>query len=180
METLLLAGMILSPVGLIALVLIPVLPVFIARSREFSAMRLAMGYMGAILALAVVVAFSVYISPQEASSQWGVSAEDYWNAIASDFVATLAVATLFVVIGISLFGLPILALLRHFGRATIPWWLGSSLITSLMVASLFFLAIRSSSNATFLGLVGPALVTHAAMALGFGLAAGMPWSVHRR
>ena len=176
METMMLAGVILSPIGLIICILIPAFAIFIARRPQLSAGRLAAGYIGALFSLAIVVAASSYVSPQDAVSVWHVPPDRYWSAFQELFVGTFAVAAFASIIGISFVGLPVLVGLSSSGIATAPWLILASAAISIAMAVLVYALMHSSSNITLLGALGFFVVTHAVLATGFALAARLPWA----
>ena len=83
--------MILSPPGLIIMVLIPAITILCARRPELPAQRLGTGYMSSLFALAVIVGAASYVSPQEAASVWQVPPERYWHALSEQFLSLYAV-----------------------------------------------------------------------------------------
>lgn len=170
------AGIILSPVGLIICVLIPTITILIARRPAFSARRLVAGYIGALLVLAVAVAVSSYVSPEDAVSVWQVPPERYWHALVWQFVSVFVVAAFASIVGISLVGIPVLIALSNAGRATVPWLVGASVLISTVMAILGYLLMRSSSNITLPGTLGVLVITHGILTIGFSLAAGLPWA----
>jgi len=177
METMMAAGAILSPVGLLICVLIPAITVFLARRPQLSAGRLAAGYIGALLALAVVVAASSYVSPQDAVSVWHVPPDRYWGALIELFVGTFVVAAVVSIVGISFVGIPVLIGLSNSGKATAPWLVVTSVAISTAVAILAYAVMHASSNITFFGTLGFLVVTHGVLAIGFAFAARLPWRI---
>jgi hypothetical protein len=175
METMMAAGMILSPLGLIICVLIPAITVLLARRPHLSAARLAAGYIGALFALAIVVGVSSYVSPQDAVSVWHIPPDRYWAAIIEDFVGTYVVGAFASIVGISFVGIPVLIGLSRLGVATVPWFVASALAISTAIAILAYALMHSFSDITFLGILGFLVVTHGILAFGFALAARLPW-----
>jgi hypothetical protein len=176
METMMAAGLILSPIGLIICALIPAFAIFILRSPQLSARRLIAGYIGALFALALVVAASSYVSPEKALSVWHVPADHYWAALRELFIGTFVVAAFASIVGISFVGLPVLVKLSKSGKATAPWLILTSAAISAAAACIAFALMHSSSNITFLSILGLLVVTHIVLALGFSLAAKLPWA----
>ena len=169
------AGAILSPIGLIICILIPVITVLLARSPQLSAGRLAAGYIGALFSLAIVVAATSYVSPQDAVSVWHVPPDRYWGALTELFVGTFVVYAFVSIVGISFVGIPVLVGLSASGKATAPWLVLTSVAISTAVAILAFAVMHSSSNVTFFGTLGFLVFTHGTLAIGFALAARLPW-----
>jgi hypothetical protein len=108
METMMAAGMILSPRGLIICVLIPTTVIMLARRPQLSAARLAAGYIGALSTLAIAVADWSYVSPVNAVSVWHISPEVYWAELLGQFVSIFTVTAFVSIIGISVVGIPVL------------------------------------------------------------------------
>ena len=171
------AGAILSPIGLFICILIPTITILLARRPQLSAGRLAAGYIGALLALAVVIAASSYVSPQEAVSVWHVPPERYWGALIEQFVGTFAVSAFVSIVGISLVGIPTLIGLSNSGRATAPWLVLISVAISASMAVLVYGLLHFSSNIRFFETLGLFVVTHGVLAIGFALAARLPWAM---
>ncbi len=170
------AGAIMNPIGLIIFLLIPAIAILIARRPQLSAWRLVAGYVGALFALAVVIAATSYVSPQDAVSVWHVPPAGYWNALIELFVSTFVVAAFASIIGISFVGLPVLIGLSKSARATAPWLIAASLVISTVVAILFYALMHSSSNTTFIETLGFLVVSHGVLAIGFALGARLPWA----
>ena len=172
------AGAILSPLGLIICILIPTITIFFARRLRLSAGRLAAGYVGALFALAVAIAASSYVSPQDALSVWHVPPNHYWGALVELFTSTFVVAAFASIIGISLVEIPILIGLSSSGMDTAPWLIVASLMISTAFAILAYALMDSSSNNTFFGILGYAVVAHSVITIGFSLGARLPWAFH--
>jgi hypothetical protein len=175
METLFAATAILSPLGILIAVGVPILAILLARRPELSGGRLLAGYAGALIALALLIAATSYVSPQEASTVWKVPGTRYWGALAELFLSTFVVAGFATILGISIVGLPALLWLSRRGKATAPWLILTSLIISLIFSCPLAAAMLLSSNSTLLGILGIMLVPHAICAAGFALAARLPW-----
>ena len=171
------AGAILSPIGLIICLLIPTIAIFLARRPQLSARRLAAGYIGALAALAILVAASSYVSPQDAISVWHVPPERYWTALIELFLGTFTVAAFISILGISFVGIPALVRLSNLGMATAPWLVLTSIAISIAIGLLAYALMHSSSNVPFFGTLGLLVVTHGVMAIGFALAARLPWEL---
>jgi hypothetical protein len=92
----------------------------LAKSEDFPSIRLAFGYIGALLALAILFGFTSYVTPQEAAA-WGVKPDEYFFAMLRQFIAIFSFGAFFSVIGISTIGLPVLFELKKSGRGTAPW-----------------------------------------------------------
>jgi uncharacterized membrane protein YgcG len=179
METMMAAGLVLSPIGLIICILIPTISILLARRPQLSAGRLVAGFIGALLALALAVGASSYLSPQDAISVWHVPSERYWDALVKLFVATFAVTAFASIGGISFVGIPVLVGLSNCGRATAPWLIiASGGISTVMaiIAYAFVLMRYYSSNMTFLGTLGFLVISHGIVTFGFALAARLPWA----
>lgn len=171
-----LAGLILSPIGLIICILIPTITILLARRPQLSGGRLAAGYIGALFALAIVVGASSYVSPQDAVAVWHVPPERYWDAMVELFTGTFVAAAFVSIVGISFVRIPVLVALSNAGRGTAPWLIMSSAVISTVIAVVFCLLMHSSSNITFLGILAPLVVGHGVLTAGFSLAARIPWA----
>ena len=177
METLMMAGMIANPIGLMICIFMPVVAIIGARRPQLPATRLAAGYLGALCALAIAVAASSYVSPQESVSVWHVSPEHYWSALFELFLSTFVVVAFASIIGISVVGLPVLVMLSKGGIATAPWLILISSAISLSLAIVLYALEHSTSNATFFETLWFLVVFHVLMATGFALAARLPWGL---
>lgn len=176
METMMAAGAILTPIGVIIGILIPSVAILIARRPQLSAGRLVAGYIGALCALAVVIASSTYVSPQDAVSVWHVPPDRYWGELIELFEDTFVVTAFASIVGISFVGIPVLVRLSYSGIATAPWLILMSVAISIAAAALAYALMHSSSNITFFGILGLLVVTHGVLAIGFSLAARLPWA----
>jgi hypothetical protein len=176
METMMAAGLILNPVGLIICILVPAITIMLARRPQLSAARLAAGYIGALFALAVAVACSSYVSPQDAVSVWHIAPEVYWQELFAQFVSIFAVAAFASIVGISVVGIPVLIALSNYGRATGPWLVLASVLISTAMAMFLYLLERSSSDIALPGTLGFLVISHAILTIGFSLAARLPWT----
>ena len=174
------AALILSPLGLAICILTPIIAILFARSPKLSAGRLASGYIGALFALAAAVAASSYVSPHDAASIWHIPADRYWGTLIAEFVSTFAVAAFAAILGISFVGIPALLALSNSGRATAPWLVIVSVAISTVVALLMYLAMHWSSNITFWGTFFFLVISHSVLAIGFSLAARLPWTLKRK
>jgi hypothetical protein len=175
METLFAAAAIASPLGVLITVLCPAIAIYFARRPGLGPGRLVSGYLGALLALAILVAATSYVSPQEAATVFKVTREHYWAALAELFLSTLIVAAFAAILGISIVGLPALLWLRTHGKATAPWLILSSVLISLVFSALLCVPMLLSSNATLTGILGVMLIPHVVCATGFAVAARLPW-----
>jgi hypothetical protein len=175
METMFAAAAILSPLGLLIAAAVPITAILLARRSRLSAARLVAGYAGALSALAVFVAATSYVSPEQAATLWKVPPGHYWGALAELFVSTFIVAAFTAVIGISIVGLPALLWLSERGKATAPWLILTSVVISLIFACFLSVIMLPSFNATVLGILGIMLIPHAMCAAGFAVAARLPW-----
>jgi hypothetical protein len=180
METMMAAGMILNPLGLIISILIPSITIKLARRPQLSAARLTAGYIGALFALAIVVGRLSYFSPQDAVSVWHIAPEMYWDELFGQYLSVFAVAAFASIVGISVVGIPVLIALSNYGRATAPWLVSASVLISTAMATLHYLLDGSSSNSTFLGTLGFLVTSHAILTIGFSLAAKLPWTFGSR
>ena len=133
----------------------------LARRSGLSAARLAAGYVGALVALGLLVAATGYVSPEEASSIWHVPPDRYWPVLLRDLLNTWLAAATVAVVGISLVGVPTLVYLCHRRLATLPNLVLASLAISLVFGVLSYLAMHWSSNIRFLELIATFLVSHA-------------------
>jgi len=176
METMMVAGMILNPVGLIICILIPTAAIRLARGPRFSALRLAAGYVGALCALAMAVACWSYFPREDAVSIWHIAPEDYWPELLAQFISIFAVTAFVSIVGISVVGIPVLVALSNRGRATVPWFVLASVLISTAVALLSFLIGLSSSNMTMMASLRFLVVSHAILTIGFAVAARLPWT----
>ena len=170
------AGLILSPTGLIICILIPTITTLLARRPQLSAGRLVAGYIGALFALAIVVGASSYVSPQDAVAVWHVPPERYWDSMVELFAGTYVVAAFASIVGISFVGIPVLVALSNSGRASASWLIIASVVISTVMALIAYLLMHSSSNITFLGVLGPLVISHGILTIGFCLAARIPWA----
>lgn len=170
------AGLILSPFGLIICILIPTITILLARRPQLSAGRLVAGYIGALFALAIVVGAWSYVSPQDAVAVWHVPPERYWDAMVEVFAGTFVATAFFSMVGISFVGIPVLVALSNSGRGTAPWLIIASVVISTVVAVIFYVLMYSSSNITFLGTLGLLVISHGILTIGFSLAARIPWA----
>jgi hypothetical protein len=175
METLFAAAAIVSPIGIFIAVLCPAIAIVLARRPGLGPGRLVSGYLGALFALAILVAVTSYVSPQEAASVYKVTPEHYWSALAELFLSTLIVTAFGAILGISIVGLPTLLWLRAHGKGTAPWLILSSVIISLILSALFSVPMLLSSNSTVIGVIGIMLIPHMVCATGFAIAARLPW-----
>jgi hypothetical protein len=177
METMMVAGLILSPFGLIICIFIPTITIVVARRPQLSARRLVAGYIGALFALAVSVGASSYVSPQDAVWIWHIPPERYWDSLVGLFLGTFVVAAFVSIVGISFVGIPVLVALSNSGRATAPWLIISSAVISTVVAIIAYLIMHSSFDITFLETLGLLLISHSILTIGFSLAARLPWKL---
>jgi hypothetical protein len=178
METLFAATAIASPLGIVIAVLCPAIAIYLARRPGLGPVRLLCGYLGALFALAILVAATSYVSPQEAITVYKVTQEHYWQALAELFLSTLIVAAFAAILGISFVGLPALLWLRARGKATAPWLILSSIVISLVFSALLCVPMLLSSNATVIGILGIMLIPHIVCAAGFAVAARLPWRLN--
>lgn len=180
METMMAAGFVLSPLGLIIFFLVPAFTIFATKRPYLTAGRLISGYAGSLFALAIVVAASSYVSPQEAVSVWHVPPSRYWAALIELIFGTFVVDAFASIIGISFVGVPTLIFLARHGMATAPWLILASVFLSAVAAVLAFAVLYSSTDITFVGILWRLVGTHAALAVGFALAARLPWTMSTR
>lgn len=176
MEIMFAAAAIASPIGLIIFLLIPITTISLARGPDFSAGRLVSGYVGALCALAVVVAAMSYVSPEDSASVYQVPPDRYWSVLIGEFIGTFIVAAFATVIGISIVGIPMLLWLSRNGNATAPWLILSAVAISAAVSIFLYGLMHSSSNITLLGTFFLLVSTHVISAFGFSLAARLPWT----
>ena len=176
METMFLAAVVTTIPGLLFFLGLPAIAIALARQPGLSAWRLAAGYIGALAVLGALVAATGYVPPEEASRVWHVPPERYWAVLVRDLLNTWVAAAFMAVLGISLVGVPALVYLHHRRLATAPNLVLASAAISLVFGVLTYLAMHWSSNVRFVELVTTFLVSHAAMAAGFALAARLPWA----
>ena len=175
METLFAAAAIASPLGGLITVLCPAFAIYLSRRPGFGPGRLISGYLGALLALAILVAVTSYVSPQQAAAVYKVTPEHYWSALAELYLSTLIVAGFAAILGISIVGLPALLWLRRRGKGTAPWLILSSVMISLVFSALLCVPMLLSSNTTITEILGIMLIPHVICATGFAVAARLPW-----
>jgi hypothetical protein len=175
METMWAAAWVLSPFGIFISLLIPAVAIALARGPYLSAARLAAGYIGALCALAVVVAATSYVSPEKSVSVWHVPPDRYWGALTELLVGTYVVAAFAAIMGISFVGLPVLVWLSGSGKATAPWLILTAGAISTAVAIVLYGLTFTLSNISFFETLVSLVVTHVVSATGFVLAARLPW-----
>jgi hypothetical protein len=177
MGTLFAASAITSPFGLVLLFLVPTVVVVAARGPVLTASRLVAGYLGALVALSLPAAAITYVLPEHASAVWHIPAERYWSALLTSFLATFITLGFVAVMGISFVGIPALLALAARGKATAPWLIAAAAMISLVVGTVLGLTMTASTSSTFLELVAFVLLPHLICAIGFAVAARLPWTL---
>jgi hypothetical protein len=143
-----------------------------------SPLRLFLGYVGGIIACALLSALSAYISPTEAAFVWRVPPEHYADAIVQEFVTIMTMSTLAATLGIALVGVPVTFRLERFGRAQIGWVLFCSIAISLVFSLVFYLLVPvySSDSPVHILLMTMYLTgSHLLVSLFFCIGAGLRW-----
>jgi hypothetical protein len=176
METMMAAGLILNPVGLIIFVLIPLITIRLLKRPELSAGRLAAGYIGALVALALAVGRWSYFSFEDAVSVWHIAPERYWSELLMQYVSVLVVTAFLSVVGISVVGIPVLIALSNCRKATVPWFVLASVLISTVMATLESLLMGTLFSLQFLRTWGLLVISHVILTTGFSLAARLPWT----
>ena len=141
-------------------------------------LRLATGYLGAVLACVVIAALSTYMSQEEASTVWHVPSERYWEVMKDEFFSNLVTSTMIVTTGIAIIGLPLIFRLARAGRAKIGWVLLVSVAVSIVFSLMFSLIFRISTLPWFeqtLKLINYSVAAHLLIALCFSVGAGLRW-----
>ncbi|MGK5039715.1 hypothetical protein ACQ4WQ_05180 [Janthinobacterium sp. GB1R12] len=150
-----------------------------ATARMFlSPLRLLTGYAGAVLACAILAAYSAYISPSEASAVWHVPTERYREVLQREFISSLFLSVMTATTGIALVGMPVMLRLARAGHAQLGWIMMASVAISLAWSLLFSLVFLSSATfwlKTTLQLIGLSIPAHLFICGCFCLGAGVPW-----
>ena len=94
--------------------------IYVARDKSLTARRLLAGYLGALGALAALVALYSYVPRSKAVSLWHIAPQNYGHEMLQVFLTTFAVSSFFVVLGMSVVGMPTLSYLSRAHRATAP------------------------------------------------------------
>jgi hypothetical protein len=145
------------------------------RLQVLSVKRLVAGYSAIVFCCAVTAGFSSYIPLDEAVSKWHVAPDDYWSVQIRDYVFTFFFTACLALVGVAVVGVPIVFRLARFGWATAPAVLLASVLVSLVTG----LVVSSGDHPAFLHLgfwLQYVVSQHLFLALGFCLAAGIPWS----
>ena len=178
METAWLANALMHPIAIAVLILVVLTSTFIltaeAQVVPISRKRLIFGYLGVLITSLLLVAAISYVSPQEALDTWQVPAERYWSALLNQFFSLFVLFTYIAFIGVALVGAPAIFWLARRGLGTIPWVLLFSASISLVSAAVL---VQSSSSPIRSFLTDAPLLVgwHLALAIGFCVAARMPW-----
>jgi hypothetical protein len=180
METMMAAGLILNPLGLIVFVLFPFITIKLVKRPELSAARLSAGYIGALFALAIVVGRWSYFSLEEAVSVWHIAPEQYWSELLGQYVSVFVVTAFLSVVGISVVGVPVLIALSNRSRANVPWFVLASVLISTVMAVLKSLLVGTLLSIEFLRTWAFLVISHAILTIGFSLAARLPWTFGRK
>jgi len=141
--------------------------------------RLAMGYLGALVVLAAYNYIDTVDLSHTKVTRGDVTAEEAGRYFWGWYVFGLCLITPFVIFFITVFGLPLLALLRRLGFASV---LGG-LVMSQLVAFCLSLCITLLDNqwchshalTCFLRNLMPTAALAGALAFGFAVAARLPW-----
>lgn len=178
METAWLAHVLMHPIALAVLFIVVLTSSFMltpgASEAPISRRRLFFGYAGVVVASGLVVAATSYVSPQEALDTWKIPTERYWSALLEQFVVLFVLFTYVALIGVALVGAPAIYWLARRGHGTIPWVLVLSAAISVM-ATAVLVQMSNSPMRSFLS-DAPLLVGwHLALAIGFCIAARLPW-----
>jgi hypothetical protein len=179
METMMAGGLILSPLGLIIFVVIPLIAIRLLHRPELSAARLAAGYIGALVALALGVGRWSYFSFEDAVSVWHITPERYWSELLGQYVSIFVVTAFLSVVGMSVVGIPVLIALSNCSRATVPWFVLASVLISTLMAILESLLVGTLFSVEFLRTWGLLVISHVILTMGFSLAARLPWTFGR-
>ncbi len=148
--------------------------------------RLVGGYLGAIVACALIAIVESYVSPQEATTVWHVPADQYWSVELHEFLDGFVLLTYCAIVGIAVVGAPVIFFLDHLGRASILWVLSASIVISLVASLIITIVLvgishpsdRPVHDFSSASPLVPLLVgTHLFIALGFCLGARLPWQV---
>ena len=177
METMMAAGLILNPIGLIIFVLVPLITIRAVQRPELSAARLTAGYIGALVALAIAVGRWSYFSLEDAVSVWHIAPERYWEELMGQYISIFVVTAFVSVIGISVVGIPVLVALSNCSRGTVPWFVLASVLISTVMAMLA--ALPRLFSIEFLRTWGLLVISHVILTTGFSLAARLPWTLRR-
>jgi hypothetical protein len=136
--------------------------------------RLTIGYVGVAVAAAAVAGASAYMPIDEAVLIWRIPAQDYWSALMRSYALHLVLTLSVSLIGVACVGVPIVFALGRKGWATAP----AVLLLSVPVSTLVAVAMSAGDYIPFMHLrhTWSILVAqHLALALGFCVAAGLPW-----
>lgn len=176
------ASVLLHPGALAILAVAIVGAVFIGAQATEAHQRLTRGRLfagfAAVFVLSLLMAgVSSYVTP-EAAARFGVPPENYWPAVWRQFTTLAALASYFALLGCAAIGVPVVVQLAKRRLATTPLVVAASVPVSLVV--LLGLALLTSAprgrlatdTATMVGL-------HAILALGFAVAARLPWRIPR-
>ena len=177
METTFAAAAILTVPGLILFLGLQAVAIWLAHQPRLSAARLSLGYLGALAALAVLVAATSYVSPEEAVAVWHVPPDHYRQEMVREFAATYITTAAMAMVGISVVGLPALVWLHRCKRDTAINLVAASVAISLVFGLLSYLAMRGSSNIELFGWLGFLLLSHGVLATGVALGARLPWAL---
>jgi hypothetical protein len=179
METMMAAGLVLNPLGLIVFVLFPLITIRLVRCPQLSATPLAAGYIGALFALAIAVGRWSYFSLEDAVSIWHIAPEQYWSELLGQYVSVFVVTAFLSVVGISVVGVPVLIALSNRSRANVPRFVLASVLISTAMAVLKSLLVGTLFSIEFLRTWGFLVVSHVILTIGFSLAARLPWTFGR-
>ena len=177
-----LAAAFMSPMGLMIILLVPTIAIGFARGPVLTTGRLLRGYAGSLLVLALVVAAASYVSPERALAVWHVPAERYYSVLFREFIFNFCAIAFVVVLGMSVFGVPLLVALLKAGRATTPWLILASVVISIVIVLAASAAMSgtfnpNSSSTDLLKGLGFVVIAHGVLATGFGIGARLPWAM---
>ncbi len=178
MELMMIAGMLLHPAALAVLFLVVIaasIPMFVRKhvKAPFTVFRLIQGYVGALLAVAVIAFLISYVGPEEAQKTWNVPPEYYVRAVLNRFIALFTLLAYCTLLVIALVGAPVVYTLSRRGFGTVPRALLAAVVLSLLTAvPLYFGGVNAREGR---GLAAGAVALHAFACLGLCVGLRLPW-----
>lgn len=172
-----LAAMLMHPVAVAVLIGIATISVHFgakASATLLARASLAGALLGVFIVAVLLAIFAAYVSP-ERSLELGVDPEWYWEVLRRE---TLALSTLFAyvgVIGASIVGVPIIATLARYKKATAPWFIVASLPIPVLTMTMLVMTMQIPVDRQLVTELVCAVAGHALLAFGFSIGAGLPW-----
>lgn len=136
--------------------------------------RLALGYVGVAVAVAVIASTSAYIPFDEAVSKWHVPEQNYWSTLMHTYLVYFVLLLSVALVGVACVGVPIVFALGRRGWATVP----AVLLTSVPLSSLVAIIWSAGDYVPFMHIQhhwSYLVAQHLLLALSFCLAARLPW-----